>query len=138
MTTWPDSSEGPVTRRFALPAAAHSPRQARHRLAGLLDQLGMNGELADVALLLTNELVTNAVLHGSGEPVVEIRVYDRRLWIGVEDADSASTPQPRRAGSDALSGRGLLLVDALAQSWGTTVTASKGKTVWFTLARAPG
>ncbi|OHV34158.1 MULTISPECIES: ATP-binding protein [Pseudofrankia] len=136
MTTPPETSQGRLIGRFTLPAATHSSRQARRRLAPLLNHVGVEGELVDVALLLTSELVTNAVLHGRGHPTVEIRASDLQLWIGVKDPDSR-IPRAQQADSGALGGRGLHLVDALAQDWGAAPLAGDGKTVWFTLPRQP-
>ncbi|WP_241834942.1 ATP-binding protein [Pseudofrankia asymbiotica] len=120
--------------RFTLPAAPHSPRQARHRLTPLLHRLGIEGELVDVALLLTSELVTNAVLHGRGDPTVEIRASDLQVWVGVKDPDSR-IPRTQHADAGALGGRGLHLVDTLAHAWDAAPIAGDGKTVWFTLPR---
>lgn len=77
------------------------------------------------ALLVISELVTNAVLHGSGAIHVRI-VLDRRcLRVEVDDEGVGLGPP-------APDSRGLLLVNALARDFGVRPTAS-GKTVWAEL-----
>ncbi|MFD4475488.1 MULTISPECIES: SpoIIE family protein phosphatase [unclassified Streptomyces] len=90
---------------------------------------------ADTALLLASELLTNAFRHARGP--IGLRVWHSVRELGVEITDH-STPRPRArlAESTEEDGRGLLLVEALADAWGTRPTIS-GKTVWFTLLVAP-
>jgi anti-sigma regulatory factor (Ser/Thr protein kinase) len=94
-------------------------------------------ELLDLALLLTSELVTNAVLHGIG-PVQLLLSEDRdRLRVEVSDGDpglhrGAGAPTDRDA-----SGRGLLIVDRLAARWGFhSRRTPPGKVVWFEVLRS--
>jgi anti-sigma regulatory factor (Ser/Thr protein kinase) len=95
----------------------------------------------DIAVLLTSELVTNAVLHSDsrdGAGPVTVKVTRCRDWLRVEvtDAGSArSVPEVKR-NPCASHGHGLLLVDSLAQEWGYCAGVS-GTTVWFTLAAGP-
>lgn len=91
---------------------------------------------ADVedAVLLVDELVTNAILHGGGNVRLRLRLEGRRLVAEVAD-DSPRLPRPRRPGGQvdwAESGRGLLLVAALADDHGSRLTGH-GKVVWFGL-----
>jgi len=91
---------------------------------------------ADVedAVLLVDELVTNAILHGTGEVRLRLRLEGRRLVGEVADG-SPRLPRPRSPGerSDwAESGRGLMLVAALAEEHGVRVNGH-GKVVWFGL-----
>lgn len=136
MTTGPDVPRGSLVGRFTLPTVTHAPRQARGRLTALLQDLGMDAELVTIAVLLTSELVTNAVLHGRGEPTVEVRASDGHVWVGIQDPDSR-LPYTQPTDSGALGGRGLQIVDALAHTWGTTPITGDGKSVWFTLPRQP-
>ncbi|OHV41513.1 MULTISPECIES: ATP-binding protein [Pseudofrankia] len=135
MVHGPEWVDAAPVERFSLPASARSPGQARVRLGPVLRRLGVDDELADLVLLLTSELVTNAVLHGHGEPVVEVRATVATLWVGVEDPDSR-LPRVQQVDSGALGGRGLHLVDSLARDWGAEPIAGDGKTVWFHLARS--
>jgi len=140
MTFEPSLPRGaPIARgapidRFVLPLDPVAPRQARDRLASGLAAHGVAGDVADVAVLLASELVTNAVLHGRGEPIVEVRGGDHTLWVGVHDPDSR-LPQVQQIDSGALGGRGLHLVSALADAWGAEPIPDDGKVVWFRLGR---
>lgn len=85
-------------------------------------------------LLLVTELVANAQGHGppGGQVVVTLERDGALLRVAVDD-DDAAPPVVRRPPPDAVDGRGMLLVDHLAQGWGTIPRADGGKTVWFTL-----
>lgn len=94
----------------------------------------------DDARLLTSEVLTNAICHASGPIQLRVRRGTDELTVEVTDR-SPQLPQPRLAEAGDESGRGLLLVDTLADSWGTR-PLDRGKTIWFTLrlasASAPG
>lgn len=92
----------------------------------------MAGEDAEIAVLLTSELVTNAIRYGA--PPVTLRAgVSRRgaLRVEVQD-DEPGAVVARRAKLDDVGGRGLQLVDSLADRWGYRSTRS-GKRVWFEL-----
>ncbi len=73
-------------------------------------------DTVDAVLLTVSELVTNAHLHaGSGAQLLLTRDHEC-LHVTVHDA-SPVLPRPREATDDGLSGRGMLLVDALADTW---------------------
>ncbi len=95
---------------------------------------GMSAETVDIARLLVTELVSNAVLHGSG--TVLLAVVRDGSGVRVEVFDESPTP-PAVVNADLLleHGAGLRLVDALASSWGTSARgdAQPGKMVWFAL-----
>jgi len=84
-----------------------------------------------VAEMLVSELVTNAVQHARSFLVLHIDRTWPGLTILVEDA-SAAPPVLQADCGDAEGGRGLMLVDTLAASWGWERT-STGKIVWFEL-----
>ncbi|ONH24990.1 ATP-binding protein [Pseudofrankia asymbiotica] len=124
-----------------LPADPIACPLGRSFVRGLLGQWRL-GHTVEVAELLSAELVTNAgaasVSSGrtSNWPVgVELRltVMDDRLLIEVTDPDPGP-PVPRDAEPDDENGRGLLLVEALADRWGhlilTRADAAVGKVVW--------
>jgi hypothetical protein len=77
--------------------------------------------------------VTNAVLHGRSEVCVEVEVLDAVVRIAVFDENSRH-PSPVSEDPNALDGRGLALVDAVASSWGVE-DRPLGKAVWFELPR---
>ncbi|KUJ64157.1 hypothetical protein ACZ90_61215 [Streptomyces albus subsp. albus] len=94
-------------------------------------------DLAETAELLLSELVTNAVRHGRVPRGREIGVRSALSGgeLRVEVADvSDSQPQMRESGDGDERGRGLLLVDSLADKWGVSRRGVIGKTVWFVLA----
>jgi Histidine kinase-like ATPase domain len=86
-----------------------------------------------VAVLLTSELVTNAIGREPGETVMLVitRACDQ-LRVDVHDT-SWSLPAPVDAPVDAETGRGLMLVSSLSTEWGFYRTTA-GKAVYFTLA----
>ncbi|URM90975.1 ATP-binding protein [Streptomyces sp. MRC013] len=111
-------------------------RWARSRLAG--SGIDVDESLAETLVLLISELVTNAVVH-TGCPAV------LRLLFGpggaggivrVEVADdSASPPQQRRADGADTHGRGLELIDGLADRWGWQ-PEGRGKRIWCEVDRS--
>lgn len=104
-----------------------SPRAAREFVTSTLEDWGWAEDLA-TAVLLTSELVTNAVLHADSDVTVTVR-GERSLRVEVFD-ESSVPPSPDQLGD----GRGLRLMDALAASWGVSPQEG-GKAVWFELAR---
>lgn len=83
-------------------------------------------------LLVVSELVTNAVLHaGPGGVDLSVTLTDTAVRIEVVDA-SPSLPVARPPTDDRTNGRGLLLVDAVAGSWGAEL-GRDGKRVWAVL-----
>lgn len=87
--------------------------------------------ILDAAVLLVNELVANAVLHARTPIGVVIRLNGERLRIEVHDGVRRA-PVPKHYSSMATTGRGLVLVERLAQDWGVA-TKKNGKSVWFEL-----
>jgi anti-sigma regulatory factor (Ser/Thr protein kinase) len=90
----------------------------------------------DAALLLTSELVTNAVRHEARQRaqavVLAIACSRGRFRVDVHDT-SRSLPAMAEVDADAETGRGLLLVETLSDEWGFYRTPA-GKAVYFTLA----
>ena len=85
-----------------------------------------------VAILLTSELVTNAVRHEAGGTVtLSVTCSCGRLRVDVHDT-SLLLPVLMEAPADAEAGRGLMLVAALSDQWGVYPTPA-GKAVYFTL-----
>ncbi|MFF2526815.1 ATP-binding protein [Streptomyces liangshanensis] len=106
-------------------------RWARSRLVG--SGLGDDEPVAETLILLISELVTNAVVH-TGCPAVLRMLFGSGAaeagTVRVEVADSsACPPRPRHATSEATNGRGLELVDGLADRWGWQPEGA-GKRIW--------
>ncbi|WP_405598924.1 ATP-binding protein [Streptomyces sp. NBC_01410] len=120
-----------------LSATRRGARVARHLAVHQLDGWGIpyGSDLSDSAALIVAELTANAVTHAR----VQGRDFELRLtlWpltlrIEVSDARGDREPIPRPPTPDEETGRGLLLVDALATKWGTA-DRIVGKTVWAEL-----
>ena len=91
----------------------------------------------DVAILLTSELVTNAIRHERGGSVtLAVSCSRDELRVDVHDT-SCSLPVLADTPADAETGRGLMLVATLSDDWGVYRTPA-GKAVYFTLAFPPG
>ena len=84
--------------------------------------------------LVANELVANAIVHAHSAPVLSLAETGPDLTLRVAD-DSPKVPVPRSATPDELGGRGLMLVNALADRWGYDPKPS-GKVVWVTFTGA--
>jgi anti-sigma regulatory factor (Ser/Thr protein kinase) len=121
------------------PAAA---AEARRRVRFAIRSWRVPVDL-DAALLLTSELVTNAVRHEAAQAVgheaaqavvLAIACSRGRLRVDVHDT-SRSLPAVAEVPADAETGRGLLLVETLSDEWGCYRTPA-GKAVYFTLAFA--
>ena len=126
-----------VVCRLTLPGRPDYVREARSLVAKALGDLSPR---CDDAVLMTSELVTNAVLHtNSRRPggTVMITVLESAGGVRVEVADSGSelTAPVVRADVFTADGHGLFLVQSLADQWGYLRDES-GTTVWFWLARA--
>ena len=91
----------------------------------------VDADVCDSAVLLASEVVTNAVIHGRGRVRLHVTADHDRVVVEVAD-DSAVVPAVRHAGEDATGGRGMAIVELLADRWGTRPTDS-GKVVWFEL-----
>ena len=87
------------------------------------------------ACLLATELVTNGLLHGGGPLAMTVSVRNQRLRIAVSDSEPRRKPRQQQRGLNAEGGRGLTLVDAIAEAWGVKrVRWHRGKIVWCELA----
>jgi hypothetical protein len=91
--------------------------------------------LIDSVRLLVSELVVNAVLHAETSAVLRIVLTDDRLRVEVRDGSKAALRR-REYEPSATAGRGLMILDAIADSWGVECVG-EGKTVWFELSRDP-
>lgn len=105
----------------------------RRHVRALLDGWGLP-ELTDAAELCVSELVSNVVTHvGRGAPVsVGVSVAGGRLRIEVRDPDTRALPTLVEASAGAETGRGMALVDALAERWGVGMDPD-GKVTWCEL-----
>src|SRR4051812_9404255 len=125
------SAGGEASRDTRLPAETASIPAARHFAVDSLHELGTNRR--DDGELLVSELATNAGLHARTPLRLKLCRAGRRLRVEVGDGDPTPPrvnlrPDPMRSG-----GRGMCLVNSLADDWGVDLT-DDGKTIWFELA----
>ncbi|MGW7041824.1 SpoIIE family protein phosphatase [Streptomyces avermitilis] len=117
-------------QQHVAPGDPEALTEARHMIRAAVRAWGAR-ECADEIELVADELITNALMHTEGSAIVTLRVLtgpDHRLRVEVEDSSSA-LPRRREAGESEVSGRGLLLVDRLADVWGVEARG-RGKCVW--------
>ncbi|MFJ2439063.1 ATP-binding protein [Streptomyces sp. NPDC087658] len=138
MSRVPERDGDAVVLRWKRHAA--SVGLARLELGKALAGWGLSA-LEDSAVLVLSELVTNAVRHAHVPPGREIEtrflMVPGGLRLEVHDA-SSDRPQRRGADPEGCGGRGLVLVEALADRWGAGERHGVGKLVWATLLSASG
>lgn len=128
-------------RRTVLTIAQAEPEQvadARRQLRDLLHDWA-DEEQVDSAVLMLSEMATNVLVHTDGDAVLIAEAAGdrgkRRLRVEVADA-SDELPHRRRPGELASSGRGLLLMEMLADAWGVD-PRGEGKSIWFEIYEEP-
>jgi anti-sigma regulatory factor (Ser/Thr protein kinase) len=121
----PSEAEVPLPSR---PESAATARRLTQTV--VLRQWALSPRMAEDAVLLVSELVGNAVRH-TGARVFGLRMRRRRGWIRIEVRDpSRGLPCLMPVQEMDVSGRGLFLVDKLADRWGVDLLP-RGKTTWF-------
>lgn len=113
------------------PADLASAAAARRFASQVLRSWGCD-KLVDTAQPLISELVVNAVLHADSDVTIRLQLDHGALRVEVGD-DSAALPEVQPLDPAAVTGRGLLIVDSVASTWGVQRT-DPGKVVWFELA----
>lgn len=119
-----------VTEHLALdpvPASVSTARKFVRDVLGPVDE-----DTSDTVLLLSSELVTNAILHAHTPVQVGIVVDRDHVLVCVADRMPDVALSPRDHSRDRPGGRGLALVADLSEQWGTAAFTG-GKTVWFTM-----
>lgn len=120
-------------RRYEPETAA--PGAARRLVAGAVAEAGLDID-TDLLELLVSEVVTNAVLHAGSDIEVTCRVTGAGARVDVRDW-SPVLPLRRHYEDEAMTGRGLELVEMLATDCGVR-TLGDGKVVWFQVGNDPG
>lgn len=127
----PEQARSPQLRRRLERADLGAVPETRRALRELLRHWGRPGR-SEIAELLTSELVTNALVHTDHDAVVTATVGPRALRVEVRDF-VARIPRVRvPTADDCTHGRGLALVQSLADAWGVKAHGV-GKAVWFEL-----
>ncbi|MEU6341375.1 SpoIIE family protein phosphatase [Streptomyces sp. NPDC046977] len=129
-------------RRSVLTVSQTDPREvaaAREEVRALLHDWTC-AEQVDAAVLLVSELTSNVLLHTDEDAALSAQLRGmpggrRRLRVDVRDRCD-EMPHLRTPGETASSGRGLLLVQGLADAWGVDPLGD-GKSIWFELYEAP-
>lgn len=138
----PVARVAPTSYTAELPHSSTSVRQARSLLAASLSERDVLGTAADDAILILSELVTNALRHARALSSGMIRVSwgltgDGQLRIEVTDGGGTTrpTPKPYSMSVSSHAGRGLEIVDRLADRWGSQREEGGDEyTVWAELA----
>ncbi|KFG74250.1 ATP-binding protein [Streptomyces mutabilis] len=130
------SAELPTCVRNFNVQLSPTPRGARLARPLGTEQLRAWGLPLDPARQLIAELASNAAAHGrvpGRDFRLALYVVGETLRIEVTDTRGEALPRPQTPAPDAESGRGLLLVEALAHRWGVTEGRFPRKTVWAEL-----
>jgi len=106
-------------------AVGHARRFTRRTLR----TWGVPQDDLDTALLVVSELTTNALVHTDGQVRLDLTLLDNRLRVSVADTSPRTPAKPTNIGWEATGGRGILLVEAMSETWGS-VPVSGGKQVW--------
>ena len=124
-------TEGDAPPPYQLVLAPHprSAQVARTFVETCCRAAGISGDPVDVAVLLTSETVTNAIIHARSVARLVVTVGRESLRVEVGDDDPLS-PELVGQSTSEVSGRGLSILDMLADSWGVT-NEPLGKVVWF-------
>ncbi|SED89509.1 Anti-sigma regulatory factor (Ser/Thr protein kinase) [Streptomyces sp. 2231.1] len=120
------------------PAVTASIAAARHWVRDCVEGFGgplHQHRMIQTAELLVSELITNAIRHGVGPPLIRLTLNGRLLRIAVSD-DSDRWPRMRATENTEPGGFGMQLLERLAHRWGVT-PRHPGKTVWAELSLAP-
>ncbi|GHH91280.1 SpoIIE family protein phosphatase [Streptomyces capillispiralis] len=132
----------PPVRRTMLTVAQAEPERvavARQQLRELLHDWS-SADQVDSAVLLLSEMLTNVLVHTDTDALLLAEVTGggdgRRMRIEVTDAGD-DLPHLRRPGELASSGRGLLMIELLAHTWGVD-PRGEGKSIWFELYEREG
>lgn len=133
LTDVPSVPDDSLSRALTMPLDPQSVALARRWIRHTLDRWGL-GDLADAAAQIASELTTNAIVHADPDSSVVLLLMFAAgtLRLEVRDRDRQNLPLPKNPTPTEIDGRGLVIVEAIADRWGVRVTSS-GKSVWTEL-----
>lgn len=125
------SEHGQRAGTLALAVELGSPASARATLASGLEDAGCEGLLVRDALMVASELLMNALVHGEGDADGLVHLVwsvddDCTVTLEVRDSGGVGVPHLESPSVAESGGRGLVLVDALSDTW--TIDAGDGPT----------
>lgn len=143
MTAGDTADTGDLSRvAWRMARKPESVPEGRHTIAALVRKTLGYGDASERAELCASELLTNALEHGAG-PEIEIVVTVTEDAVRVTVHDDGGTGRIAAPGHDDLTGRrvdngrGLFIVDAMADRWQAVQPRRRGTTVWFEI-KLPG
>jgi anti-sigma regulatory factor (Ser/Thr protein kinase) len=124
-----------LTAYLDVPLHHGAPGAARRAVVAVLTGWGFRDqEWLDAAAVVVSELVTNAVRYGGGCVALQVEAHERRVVVAVTDG---SPTAPARRDPDEAGGRGIAMIEALAERW-TVHNHESGKQVRVQLLPCPG
>lgn len=128
-----EPAPGALVTQFRVPGEPAAVGPARHQLRSALLGWGIDAGTVETALLCMSELVTNAVVHAVSGCLVHVLADDGAITVAVRSS-GPTQELPRSVADPSLEvhGRGLQLVDGLADRWGSELDGAS-LTTWFTL-----
>ena len=127
------AGRAPVTLR--VPFAASSVSVARQKLKTWLVEAGVDRDVVEDARVVISELVANSVRHAQplpdGEILVSWKMASQGLQISVTAGGAGTRPRKVNAPSSALAGRGMAIVETLAETWWSDKTRSRSTVVRY-------
>ncbi|MGR6974598.1 SpoIIE family protein phosphatase [Streptomyces cynarae] len=118
----------PLRESWTVWRVPEAVRHARRFTRRTLRSWGVPEE-TDTVLLVVSELVTNALVHTDGQVRLDLTLSNHRLRVAVADSSPRTPVKPTSIGWEATGGRGIVLVEAMSDTWGT-LPVSGGKQVW--------
>jgi anti-sigma regulatory factor (Ser/Thr protein kinase) len=123
------AERAPLASTLTLDLDMTQVARARQFVRDHCHRLGFDSDTCDTAVLLASEAVTNAFTHGHSGARIVVKALPGRLLVEVGD-DNSRHPQVLEPDPNALDGRGVTLIAALAARWGVR-SDELGKVVWF-------